>query len=422
MFLPQYRYLLAVSGGRDSVVLEHIARTECASYVIAHCNFHLRPGDCDRDEAFVRQLAGQSGVACFVAQFDTQSFATMHKLSVEEAARKLRYEWFEQLRQQQHCDYVVTAHHRDDDIETFFLNLLRGTGIAGLRGMRQLNGKVLRPLLEWSRADINAYVDRYQLQYVEDATNASVQYRRNQIRHQLLPMLRQMSPSFDDVMCRNMRHLSDVERVYQTTIGSLREQLLQEESNGVLSVDINLFKHYQAVYQLQHATLMYELLKPYGVSPSLSEDILSVLDAVSGKQFQTPTHTIVKDRNRLLIQPLDRVEVTPSIHQELIPAPQVFDGSQFKCRDAAFFDADKIAQPITLRHWLASDRFYPYGMSGSQLLSDYFSNNKYSLIAKRTQWLLVDAEDRILWIVGQRSDRRFGVTSGSVRILKVTVG
>ncbi|MBR1792982.1 MAG: tRNA lysidine(34) synthetase TilS [Bacteroidales bacterium] len=428
------RLLLAVSGGRDSVVLADLCRRAGLCYDMAHCNFHLRPGDCDRDEQFVRALAQQQGVPCWVAQFDTQAYATDQHLSIEDAARRLRYDFFEQVRLQQGLDYIVTAHHRDDSIETFFLNLLRGTGIAGLHGIRPMNGTVIRPMLIFGRDEIDTYVRHRNLSYVEDASNASLQYRRNQIRHQLMPMLRQLAPSFDASMQQTMSYLSDVETVYKDAVTGLRQHLFHRvgersamdssasmvgagDDSEVIEIPID-----QVRLLHPRRTLMYELLGPYGFSLTQIENLLDGLNALSGQRYLSPTHLIVKDRYKILLASRNWVETPPPSLSEriILPPADLAVIREWSNARKAYFDADKLAMPLSVRHWHEGDRFYPFGMKGSQLLSDYFSNNKYSLIDKQCQWLLVDAEDRILWIIGRRTDRRAQVMSDTHHVLEVS--
>ncbi len=443
--LPQGTLLLAVSGGRDSVVLLHLVANAGVNFAVAHCNFHLRPGDCDSDELFVRQLADACHVPCHVAQFNTNAYATAQHLSVEEAARNLRYDFFRSLCQQYHYDYILTAHHRDDSIETFFINLLRGTGIAGLHGIRYLNGNICRPLLQWSRADINAYVAQHQLAYVEDSTNASLLYRRNQIRHQLLPLLRQLDSHFDLSMQSTMEHLADVEQVLLSTVASIRHSIVHTLQGGGEYIAL---QDIASLNPLQ--TLLYHLLKPYGVNAAMVQDIIASLNAQSGKQFHTPTHLIIRDRTHLLIVPnhfketeaagnKEDIKKEVSLSTKGIDFPKEFGAAEDlpeivfstlplsavsdyrSTATVAYFDADKVQMPLALRHWRHADRFHPYGMKGSKLLSDYFTDLKLSLLDKQRQLLLVDATDTILWVVSRRTASPSAITSATTHLLKVEI-
>ena len=298
LFSQEQKVLLAVSGGRDSVVLFELMHRAHFKFAIAHCNFHLRPGDCDRDEQFVRSLSNQHGIMCHVAQFDTYQYADIHHLSIEEAARELRYNYFEQLRQQYSYAAIVTGHHRDDSTETFFINLLRGTGIAGLHGIRPKQGYIVRPLLPFGRDEIDAYVQQYNLSYVEDYTNATTDYRRNQIRHQLMPLLRQMAPSIDSTMQQTIAHLADVEQVYNDYISHLRAQLFEPIGEG-WRIAIN------SILQLTpQSTLLFELLRIYGFNISQVNDILRGLNSQSGAIFNSNQYQVIIDRDYLLLNPI----------------------------------------------------------------------------------------------------------------------
>ena len=417
LFPTGQQVLLAVSGGIDSVVLAHLMHEAGYPFAVAHCNFHLRPGDCDRDELFVRQLAQRYGVPIFVEEFDTRGYARQEHLCVEDAARRLRYNFFEQVRRQQNYAAILTAHHRNDAAETFFINLLRGTGLSGLHGILPVQGHVVRPLLPFGREDIEAYAAQHQLQHVEDVTNASLQYRRNQIRHQLLPLLRQMQPSCDHAIAQTISHLQSVEKLYNTLLEPLRQQLVSPQPDGTVMVNLQLpFKDNQS-------QLLFEMLRPYGFSHSVVVDILST--SQSGRHFYSPTHHALLDRQRLVIEPLSPVE------ERALPVVHITQTEQFNYRTLdwkslpptmALFDADKVVLPLALRHWREGDRFQPLGMAvGTQLLSDYFSDHKYTLIDKRSQLLLVDATDSILWIVGRRTAHPSRVTPTTTRLLTVTI-
>ena len=415
LFPTGQQVLLAVSGGIDSVVLAHLMHAAGYPFAIAHCNFHLRPTECDRDESFVRQLAATYTVPIHVAQFDTRSHATVHHQSIEQAARQLRYDYFEQLRQQHAYAAILTAHHRDDSTETLFLNLLRGTGLAGLHGILPIQGHIVRPLLPFGRADIEAYAMQQHLAHVEDSTNASHDYLRNQIRHRLLPLLRELQPAADHTLQQTILHLQSTEQLYQTLLTPLLQQLTLVQPDGTIRIKLSdsvldpLSITGNPQLRLQ---LYYELLKPYGFNAHTVDDILSATQ--SGKIFHSPTHTAHLDRNQLILHPSTPTPLSTSplppitIHTS---SPEAFNPKLLPANQAAF-DADTITLPLRLRHWHMGDRFQPLGMSqGSQLLSDYFSDHKYSLPDKQTQLLLVDANDSILWIVGRRTSHPHRITS-----------
>lgn len=416
--------LLAVSGGRDSVTLCHLVASAGIPFAVAHCNFHLRPVDCDRDEAFVRRLADGYGVPCFVAQFDTLAYAAENHLSVEEAARNLRYAFFEQVRLEQGLSVIATAHHRDDAIETFFINLLRGTGLTGLRGIPLRNGNIVRPLLPFGRDEIDDYIRRNALDYVDDATNSQPLYLRNRIRLQLMPLLRSLAPSFDSTMQSTLQHLADADTVYRSAMQSMRDALLKPDGNGY-AVDVAALRSLDPL-----STCLFELLRPFGFSSAVAAEVADALDAQSGKQFLSPTHRIVKDRDRLLIVPL----AEPSAAEypvadvgalSMLPLPlhcSVAPNDSNTIRlphSEAWFDLDRVHFPLTLRRWRSGDRFVPFGMKGSRLVSDLLSDLKLSLPDKERVWLLCDADGSVLWVVGLRASALAPVTRTTASVLRL---
>lgn len=419
--------LLAVSGGRDSVVMADLMARAGQAFAIAHCNFHLRPGDCDRDEQFVRGLAEGYGVRCFVAQFDTEAYAQSHKLSVEEAARVLRYDFFEKVRMREGFDWAATAHHRDDATETFFINLLRGTGIAGLHGIRPRNGYVIRPMLCFGREDIDRYVQRRGVAFVEDSTNAQPIYLRNRIRQQLIPLLRDLSSSFDMTMQDTMEHLREAELIYRDAVEQQRRQLLHVTSTAI-QIDIKGLRCQPAL-----STLLFELLRPYGFSSAVTAQIVDSLDGQSGLQFFSPTHKLIKDRDVLLVVPLDATaensRYTVEASCEALTEPLSLQMERLDVENAvlkvpcsvACFDYDRLRFPLHLRHWQRGDRFQPYGMNGTRLVSDLFTDAKLSREAKSHSWLLCDAEDRILWVVGLRAAAVAVVTRSTKQVYRITL-
>lgn len=410
--------LLAVSGGVDSMVLSLLMRQAGFPFAIAHCNFHLRPGDCDRDEQFVRQWADQCGVPCHVAQFDTLTYASLHHLSVEEAARNLRYAFFEEVRSSHNYAYIATAHHFNDAEETFFINLLRGTGLAGLRGIPSVNGNIIRPLLRFSREEISAYALQQGLEHVEDSTNAELTFLRNQVRHRLLPLLREMNPAVDGVLRQNMEHLSDAYQIFASVVEQARQRLMTEEQ-GRVSLSIS------DLLQLSPLrTWLFELLRPYGFSASVVNNLEVHLQGQSGKRFFSPTHQLLKDRDSLIITPLSNAvaeEAEPTLRIEEIPLSEALAEKSALGLSHIVVDADRLTLPLHLRHWREGDRFYPFGMEHSQLMSDYFSDHKFSCIAKEQVWLLEDADSRIVWLVGHRADNRFRLTPSTSQLLKITL-
>jgi len=415
--------LLAVSGGRDSVCMAHLFHRAAIPFAIAHCNFYLRPGDCDRDQQFVRQLADTLGVTFFTTDFDTRRFAADRGMGIEEAARTLRYDYFAQLCLQHGFACVATAHHRDDSIETFFLNLFRGTGIAGLHGIRPLStlGDMLlvRPMLCFSRADIDDYVRRHGLDYVEDVTNGQLNARRNRIRLQLMPLLRELYPSVDATMVDNMERLQQVETVYNLAINDLRHSLLHTSHSpfGFKYTWLDIAS-LPPLYPL--STLSLGLLHPFGFTPSTVADMVRAMrSGQTGARFLAPDYVAVLDRNRLVVA--DRRSLPPAPTVQTVPlAPS--DVPPFGERHGVeYIDADLVHAPLSVRHWRHGDRFCPLGMHHQRRLSDFLKDSKINLIEKDCVHVLVDADDRIVWVIGLRLDHRFRVTSATRRVLRLSV-
>lgn len=440
---PHDPILVAVSGGVDSVVLCELMHQSGQPFSMAHCNFHLRPGDCDRDQQFVLSLAQRYGVPLFVAQFDTQAHAKAQGQSVEEAARNLRYAFFQEVLDGRHQPlwqpqgqqgrrplFVATAHHRDDATETFFINLLRGTGLAGLHGIQTVNGTVIRPLLAFGRDAIEAFARQNGLAHVEDCTNATLDYQRNRIRHQLMPLLRQLAPHIDATMQQNIRRLSEAEQVFDLAVSDLRQRLVQDRGEA-LFVDV-------AQLPRPQATLLFHLLKPYGFTSAVVDELLATSHAV-GTHYLSPTHRLVVDREGLLVSPLREQQpsvITLPVMKEGSPQQSVSLSAQARLRcetglyrgqpvklqkSEALFDLALLQQPLQIRPWKDGDRFRPYGMSGSQLVSDYFSTHHFSLLQKEQTLLLTDAAGTILWIIGHRAAHHATVTAATTHLLHLTL-
>lgn len=384
-------------------------------FEIAHCNFHLRGDESDRDERFVRQMADRYGVECHVAQFDTEAYAAEKKISTEMAARELRYEWFEKVRQERELDLIAVAHHRDDAIETFFINLLRGAGLSGLCGMKAENGKVVRPMLHISREEIDRFITDEHLDYVDDCTNTSDLYLRNRIRHQLIPLMRELNPSFDSVMEQNLHNLGDANEIFLQATGMLRDRVIAHRADGIDEIAIEHIEDFSP-----QKTLLFELLKPYGFNSDSVDEILQGLHGESGRQYHSATHKLVKDRKTLQIVPLEAGD-TPPVLTISEPFKRETLTTLKTERNCILCDAAKLKQPLTFRKWREGDRFQPFGMKGSRLVSDFFSDLKLSIIEKQQQWLLCDADGEIVWLVGMRADGRFAITDKTKDVVRIKV-
>ena len=420
--------LLAVSGGRDSVAMADLASRTGLRFAIAHCNFNLRPGDCDRDQHFVMQLAEGYGVPFFTTSFDTRAYAVEKGLSVEEAARELRYSWFARLCRDNDYACVATAHHRDDSVETFFLNLFRGTGIAGLHGIRPrselavggLSMTVVRPMLCFSRADIDAYIAVRGLAYVEDHTNAELDARRNRIRHQLMPLLRELYPSVDTTMQANIERLSEAGQVFAGRVAELRQRLVKvytpQLSTMPMTIEAIAVDDISALSPQR--TLLFELLRPYGFNAATVDDMLqAIADGHSGRLFLSPTHQAELHRGQLLLAP-NAVPREPRLAVDNDAAvPSSFAGIDPSC--TLWVDAEAVKGGLKLRRWQEGDRFRPFGMKGTRLVSDFLKDSGLSLIERGHVFLLTDSTDTPLWLVGLRADDRFRITEATRKALRV---
>lgn len=423
---PGAPVIVGLSGGADSVALLHILTRLGYPCVAAHCNFHLRNDESESDADFAQQTAEALGLPFRRIDFDTADYAHQNGVSTEMAARTLRYEWFETLRRELDAEAIAVAHHRDDNVETVLLNLIRGTGLSGLCGMRPRNGHIVRPLLSVDRHQIVRWLADRHLPFRTDSSNASDVYRRNFVRLRLLPLMEQLNPSVRDAILRMAGHLTDVEAIYRNAIDSHRAHLI--DADGRISIDALLRTPApQAV--------LFELLTPYGFTPSQCADIARALSGESGRSFVAPGGRwhLLKDRLHLILYPADEVSAdtfTLTLGSELTapirlsPEERIVDEAFTISRSphVATFDADRIALPLTLRRWRAGDSFVPFGMTGRKKLSDYFSDHKFSLLHKAAAWILCDASGRILWIVGHRTDNRFRITSKTRRALIITQG
>ena len=421
------RLLVAVSGGPDSVVLLDALHREGFFVVIAHCNFHLRGEASNEDAAFVKSLAAKYQVPYCQVDFDTEKVAAERKISIEMAARDLRYEWFSQMADEHNCDLIAVAHNADDTVETFFLNLTRGSGLQGLSGMAQLRGKIVRPLLKVSRKQIMEYIAEYNLQYRIDATNLETIYTRNKMRHNLIPQFEEINPSFLNTMANNMRFIASAQSIVETYAAEAYKKVVKIENERII-FDLKALKQCQGI-----DTLLFIWLTPHGFSSDVIMQLYhSLFDNLSGKQFFSPTHRIVLEResieleliqsrdaiNRVLIEQ-EETSLESPVHLE-IKEVDIADFELIKSANVACFDAAKLQYPLILRRWQQGDWFIPFGMKGRKKLSDFFVDKKFSTIEKEQLWLLTSGDD-IVWVVGHRVDARYAVTDKTQRVKIFTV-
>lgn len=412
--------VVGISGGADSVALLHILVSLGYKCIAAHCNFNLRGDESFRDEQFTIDFTKRLQVPLCKISFETNKYAQENRLSVEMAARELRYSWFEELLHTYDAEAVAVAHHRDDSVETLLINLTRGSGIAGLTGIKPKNGKVVRPLLCVSREDIFSYIEENGLEYVTDSSNSSDIYTRNFIRLKVIPLLEEINPSVKASLARTANHLYDASLIYNHSIEEARRVIIQ---NNRLSISALL--SFPAP-----ATILYEMLKPYGFSRTVCESIFTVLEKDSGKIFYSSTHRLLKDRSDLLIDVLsgednraylinledDNVDLPVELKPEIVVIKE--DYQIEKDKKFAYFDFDKLSFPLVLRHWQEGDWFVPFGMKGKKKISDYFSDKKFSLFDKEKTWLLCSGQD-VIWIVGERTDNRYRIEKTTKRVLKL---
>lgn len=435
LFPTGQEVLLAVSGGRDSVAMAELFHRAGIPFAIAHCNFHLRSlsstsrsslPDCDRDQRFVQALAKAYGVPFHTADFDTHAYASLHRQSIEEAARELRYSFFATLCVQRGYVCVATAHHRDDAVETFFLNLFRGTGIAGLHGISPFSElhmpagtvRVVHPMLPFSRNEINMFVARHSLAYVDDYTNELADVRRNQLRLKLLPTLRTSFPDLDTVMTSNMARFSEAGILYAERVEEWRSALVHQVESKVPGLEgcIHSIDVDRLMSLAPRRTILYEILHPYGFNIATVDEILSGRTR-SGAMFFSSSHEASLQGSRLLLAPKDM----PMPQLRLTIAPCVSPNVQALPSTEILVDADLLHQPLVLRPWAEGDRFSPFGMKGFKLVSDFLKEQRVSRIERRYVNLLVDADGQVVWVVGFRADNRFRLTESTRQAFRVIV-
>jgi len=382
------------------VALLHILFSLGYDCVIAHCNFHLRMEESDRDEEFVRELGKQLHIPFYRIDFKTTEYASREGISIEMAARDLRYNWFHELLKELDAQAIAVAHHADDSIETMLMNLVRGTGLRGLTGIQPRNKKVVRPLLCCTRLELENYLIEEGLDHVEDSSNASTDYQRNKFRNEIIPLLEEVNPSARQTLYDSLLRFEGNLAIYQQAIDRIKEQIIYK-TGGVIRLNIELIKQ-----QVHIPTIMYELLQPYGFSPALIEQVTQNLDAESGKIFYSDNYRLLKDRKYLLLSAREETATDSYLIQK---------------DDTELTEPIKLTLlhfPLQLRHWREGDSFFPFGMKQRQKVSDFFINNKLSMLEKEHSWLLVSGED-IVWIVGQRMDNRFRLTDETKEVVEV---
>jgi len=418
--LMEQRFIVACSGGLDSVVLAHLCKGSGMSFALAHCNFRLRGAESDEDERFVGQLAHSLEVPFFVVRFDTIDYVRSHGLSVQLAARELRYEWFSTLREKEGYAYVLTAHHLDDMLETFLINLSRGTGLDGLTGIPANSNRIIRPLLPFRRSELQDFANQQGLSWREDSSNEETKYLRNKIRHHLVPVLKELHPSFLDNFKMTQGYLSDAARMLQQHVTTLKESLFIPYFNGY-KIDLKELNRLEPLNGY-----LYALFKDYGFTAWA--DVEGLLTAMSGKEVHSKTHRLIKDRKYLLLQQIQEETDNDGVAAALespgdLPVKLVIEPAEAieeKDNTILYVDKETLNHNLTVRKRKKGDYFYPLGMNGKKKVSKFFKDEKMDAVAKENQWLLCCGDD-IVWIIGRRADDRFKITSDTKNILKITL-
>lgn len=477
LFVYGGKYIVALSGGADSVsllfVLKHLEHELGISVEAAHCNFHLRGAESVRDEEFCKQLCERLSVPLHLIHFDTQAYADLHRVSIEMAARDLRYGYFENLRRDIEAQDICVAHHRDDSVETVLLNLVRGTGLRGLRGIQPRNGNIIRPLLSLSREDIVQYLGALGESYVTDSTNLHNDVKRNKIRLDVMPLLRELNPSVSQSIFESSLRVGEALKVFDEamkqsiadvitptsgctcsgcTCPKCTNQPVRKCTNQPLLVQQSLLHQQRCTLQANHPLTisidrlkqqpspeytLHEILSPRGFTSAQIDQIYGSLDSCSaGKIIASDSHELAFDRGSLLVQP--RTNVADAARSMRIPetGTYVFSDSlkikvaaedcgddyvPSRAADCVCLDASDIKFPLTLRHIEQGDRFVPFGMNGMKLVSDYLTDRKKNVFEKRAQLVVTDAQQRIVWLVGERTDNRFRITPHTQQALRLTI-
>jgi tRNA(Ile)-lysidine synthase len=421
LFLKGKKMLIAVSGGVDSMVLLYLLKQSKMDISVAHCNFNLRGKESDGDEAFVKSECKKMDIQYFVNHFETKEYADSHKLSIQVAARQLRYDWFDELLEKEGLDYLLTAHHLDDSIETFLINLTRGTGIEGLTGIPQQNDKIVRPLLIFSREEIENYANENSIQWREDSSNASDKYFRNKLRHDVVPILKELNPGFMNSFQQTLENMQQAQSMIDDASRIVYRKVVEDVNlqKRIHLKELKILSNYQAY--------LYQWLKPFGFTAW--NDIYELVNAQSGKQIFSENYRLLKDREVLILDAKPSEVVSEYLIEETqkeIELPMkmkidfVTNVTELESSAVIFVDKDTLKFPLVFRKWQEGDYFYPFGMTGKKKVSKYFKDEKFSLIDKENTWLLC-SENEIVWIAGKRADRRFLANKTTQTIIKLEI-
>jgi len=421
LFTRGGRVLAAVSGGMDSVVMAHLLKAAGFNFSIAHCNFQLRGHEALADQEFCHQLSQQLRVQFHTISFDTKKYAADNKISIQMAARELRYQWFEQLGQQYGYDVIALAHHQNDAIETILLNLTRGTGIAGLHGILPKNGNLVRPMLFLNRDEIQAVITKNGLSYVEDSSNASTKYARNKLRHEVIPKLKELNPGLEKTFENNLRHFRDMETLLELRLADLKQELFIYNGD-----EIHLL--ISALKKLEpKRLLLFKLLQPYGFNQTTVDDVMASLDKHSGRTFESGNFMLVLDRDKLILSKKNNHQPEPILINEgdrevnygHYKVNLLHDDSALIIKSnplAAAIDTSLLIYPLTIRSWQQGDQFYPLGMKTRKKLSDFFIQQKIPLHEKSAIPILINGNGDIMWIAGHRLSEHYKVHDNTKKV------
>lgn len=426
LFTKDDKLLLAFSGGIDSVVLAHLLISQKYKVELAHCNFQLRGVESEQDELFVTDFAKQNNLFTHIKRFDTKKYAADNKLTIQQAARNLRYNFFIEIAEKENFPYILTAHHLDDSIETFFINLLRGTGLKGLCGIPMTNSKFVRPLLFATKNDIYKYATIHNINWREDSSNQGDKYLRNKIRHQIIPILNSLQPNFYNIFRENFRRLNDsknlIETLVQETINTMK---IQNNDYTIISIP-------RIIQKQNGISLLFHYLQNFQFNEHQVKQILEKKHQ-TGKKFVNQQYTAIYNRDTLIItknkksntntywidNSLKKIKLPPFEFQlSFQENSEMYTIS--KDPNKACFDAEKVQFPLQLRKWQKGDYFYPFGMEHAKKISDFLIDKKMSLIEKENTWVLLSGNS-IIWVVGQRIDNRFRITKLTKKILEILV-
>jgi len=421
-FLEDGKLLIAISGGVDSVVLAHLCSQLNLNFSLCHCNFNLRGQESNDDEAYVKELAKNLKVPVYTTSFETEKYATKNKVSIQVAARELRYAWFYELLEKKDYEYVLTAHNTDDNLETFIINLTRGSGLEGFTGIPRINNKAVRPLLAFSRDDITLFAIKNEIDWREDKSNASIKYIRNKVRHKVIPILKEINPHVLESFQNTLEYLNESQSIINDATKNISQKIVSYEHN---LLKLNCKKLNELPNKKAY---LYQLLHTFGFTAW--NDVVDLVSGQPGKQVFSKTHRLLKDRNFLILTTTNEslTEKGPFLIKETsaeISHPIKLTilntaDSTPENKHQIIINKDLVTYPLSLKKWRHGDAMHPTGMTGSKKISQLFKDKKLSLLDKEKIWLLADAKDHIIWVIGLRQDRRFTADKTATNRLKIS--